>query len=348
MARKRLTPVVEVPSPTPPGGAVAARAFAAAQPVRRDPPIARVAGETAAEAALAALSEEVAQARAEGRLIVPLGLAEIDETHLVRDRVDIDEGEMQVLMTSLGERGQQTAIEVVDFGEGRKGPRYGLISGWRRLMALRRLSEATGEARFARVRALVRRPESASDAYRSMVDENEIRVGLSYWERARIAVEAAEAGIYPTTQHALRDLFSAASRPKRSKIGSFMGLYAAFGDEVLRFPAALPERLGLQLARALEERGADLTAAILERRAATPPEDAAGEQALLSAVLAGLATPVAKPGPAGSVRRETPPPGQGAAGRVRLTRTAPDRLVLEGPGADAALEAALAKWLKGR
>ena len=52
---------------------------------------------------------------------------------------------------------------------------YGLISGWRRLTALQALHAETGEARFATVQALVRRPETAADAYVTMVEENEIR-----------------------------------------------------------------------------------------------------------------------------------------------------------------------------
>ena len=84
-----------------------------------------------------------------------------------------------------------------------------------------------------------------------MVEENEIRVGLSYYERARIAARAAELGVFPDTASALARLFASASRAKRSKIGSFLRLYTALDDR-LRFPAAIPERLGLRLARALD------------------------------------------------------------------------------------------------
>ena len=354
MARKRLTPLV--PSTRPEAAETSARdleakAFGVASPVRRGPPIARVAGESAAEAALATLSAEVAQARAEGRLIVSLELGEIDAGHLVRDRVGVNEGEMVVLMNSLTERGQQTAIEVIDLGTERVGPdaRYGLISGWRRLMALRRLHERTGEARFATIKTLVRRPETAPEAYRAMVDENEIRVGLSYWERARIAVQAAEAGIYPTAQHALRDLFSAASRAKRSKIGSFVGLYGQFGEEGLRFPTALPERLGLQLARALETQGADLADRLRAEVASAAPDTAAAEQALLVSLLedgpptrAETRRPRSRSATPGGARAGGADPG----GAVRITRPAPDRLELSGPGVDSGFEAALGEWLK--
>lgn len=350
MARKRLTPLAPARPDTPGRDAFGAEAGIPGGGPRPHggPPIARVAGESAAEAALATLSDEVARARAEGRLIVALALEEIDESHLVRDRVGVDEAEMTVLMTSLAERGQQTAIEVVDLGEARDRPRYGLISGWRRLMALRRLHDARGEDRFATIKALVRKPEIAQDAYRAMVDENEIRVGLSHWERARIAVQAADIGLYPTVQAALRDLFSAASRAKRSKIGSFIDLYRALGDS-LAHPTALPERLGLALAKAVEE-DAGFAAKLSAQLAEAGPVDAAAEQAVLTAALAGRTARDGKPSaPVGTgsatpkrTARETPPAG------IRLSRTAADRLELTGPGVDAALERALVSWLKDR
>lgn len=354
MARKRLSPLA-APSVSP-GATTEVRAFSAAPELRHSaPPIARVAGESAAEAALATLSSEVAQARAEGRLIVPLGIHEIAEDHLVRDRVEVDEDEMAVLMASISDRGQQTAIEVIDLGAesgaGTAGRRYGLISGWRRLLALRRLHEGTGEARFATIRALVRQPETAAAAYRAMVDENEIRVGLSYWERARIAVRAAEIGLYPTVQLALRDLFAAASRAKRSKIGSFVTLYLAVGDETFRFPTALPERLGLTLARAVEEEP-ELPARLAADLADPPAATAAEELERLGAVLerrAAEATPAPGPAPVRGSRARPPAPADAAPDgdvpAVRLRRAAPGRLVLEGPGVGPAFEAKLAAWL---
>ncbi|WP_234995313.1 ParB N-terminal domain-containing protein [Ruegeria meonggei] len=160
----------------------------------------------------------------------------------------VDDTEMAALTESLRMRGQQTPIEVMELEQGR----FGLISGWRRLSALRALFSETGEKRFATVQALLKRPESAADAYLAMVEENEIRVGLSYYERARIAARAAEQGVYPDETSALRALFASASRAKRSKIGSFMVLYHEL-DDCLSFAAAIPERLGLALVKALKE-----------------------------------------------------------------------------------------------
>ena len=91
---------------------------------------------------------------------------------------------------------------------------------------------------------MVRRPDSAADAYVAMVEENEIRLGLSQYERARIAALATERGVFPSEKAALLALFASASRAKRSRIRAFLEIYHAL-DGALRFPAALPERLGL-------------------------------------------------------------------------------------------------------
>ena len=167
------------------------------------------------------------------------------------------------------------AIEVVDLGEGRE-PRYGLISGWRRLSSLRALFEETGEARFSTVLARIRPPQAAGEAYVSMVEENEIRLGLSYYERARIATKAVEAGAFEHDEAALSALYASASRPRRSKIRSFAELVRRL-DALLRFPASLGERIGLEMAKALREDPGFETrlAAALDKAA---PESAEAEQ----------------------------------------------------------------------
>ena len=155
-------------------------------------------------------------------------------------------------------------------------------------MALKALFAETGEARFATVQALVRRPETAADAYVAMVEENEIRLGLSQYERARVAARAVARGVFPDEEAALRALFASASRPKRSRIRAFLALYHGL-DDALRFPAAIPERLGLALVERLREgRGP----AIAEALAAAAPATARGR--------AGAARP---PRPARTRRR---------------------------------------------
>ncbi len=190
----------------------------------------------------------LAQARAQGQVIDLIPVDRIDGDYLVRDRLVQEEDELQALMTSIQARGQQMPIEIVRLDRDDGEARYGLISGWRRLTALRRLHRDTDDPRFAVVRALVVRPETAQDAYLSMVEENEIRVDVSHYERARIALKSVEQGVFPDQRAALRGLYASTTRSKRSKIGTFVGLVDAF-DDILNFPMAISEKLGLAMAR---------------------------------------------------------------------------------------------------
>lgn len=209
-------------------------------------PIADVAGQAAATAALSDVTHELTQARAAGRMVLSLNVEDIVLDHIVRDRMAVDSAQMTALMTSIAERGQQTPIEVLETEAGE----YGLISGWRRCQAIAQLDR---EGRHdGKVLALLRRPADASETYQAMVEENEIRVGLSYFERARIAAKAVQQGVFDTEKAALLKLFASASRAKRSKIRSFLPLVAAF-DGKLRHPHLIGERLGLSIAAALED-----------------------------------------------------------------------------------------------
>ncbi|MBO9436761.1 ParB N-terminal domain-containing protein [Ruegeria sp. R13_0] len=299
-------------------------------PVQSAPPIAQVAGDTALQAAVDDLSAEIRTARAEGRLVQQIPLMAIEEAHLVRDRIAVDGEEMSALVESIRARGQQTPIELVQLAE----DRFGLISGWRRLTALKALHAETGEDRFATVQALLRRPESASDAYLAMVEENEIRVGLSYYERARIAARAAEQGVYPDEASALRGLFASVSRAKRSKIGSFITIYHALDDH-LRFAAAIPERLGLSLSKALKGDPA-LGVRIARELNKAQPDTAEAEAALLS----GLS----RAGPGGEQAQEPPTPEKETIGPFTLTWSASGETVML-TGMSDTLQKRLKIWL---
>ena len=313
----------------------------------RRAPIADVAGDAASQAALAELSETLQTARTEGRMILRLPLGNVDETYLVRDRVVLDDEDMQALSDSIVKRGQQTPIEVADLGEGR----WGLISGWRRLTALRQLAQAgrTGPkgSVFDTVLAIVRRPEEAADAYLAMVEENEVRVGLSYYERARIVVRAVERGVFPSDRVALSELFHAASRPRRSKIGSFVRIVRALDDD-LRFPALMTERAGLALASALQTdpSRADVLADKLGR---TPPTTAEAEARIVADVVKhGMFGPTGAGEAAGdppAVRRN-PPVESFSIGSIVVTTFADGRITLSGPGTqDGTFRDRLFAWL---
>ncbi len=258
------------------------------------PPIAGQMADASATAALTELTESMAEARETGRMVLDLPLTQIVLDHLVRDRIAVADAEMESLKHSLKARGQQTPIEVT-----RLGPeRYGLISGWRRCQALLALSEESTEGRYNTVQALIRPQTEAPEAYRAMVEENEIRVGLSYYERARIVMRAVEEGVFATNREALQTLFAAASRPKRSKIGTFLHIVKAL-DGHLRFPQALTERVGLTLGRALED-DPNLTDRAIQSLGEARAKDSAEEVACLMALLS--------PAPSVSPHREGPSP----------------------------------------
>jgi hypothetical protein len=294
-------------------------------------PIAQVAGDAAAMAALAAVSEELAAARATGRMVLALPIDAIVTDYLIRDRVAQDPEEMAALAESLRARGQQTPVEVVDLG----GGRYGLISGARRVTALRGLWAETGEARFGTVLALLRRPEGGAEPYVAMVEENEIRVGLSFYERARVVMRAVEAGVYDSEKKALQGLFSTASFPKRSKIKSFIPVVEAL-DGALRFPARIPERLGLRLSKALEVPG--FRARAIAALTAAAPATAEAE----AQVLTGLMRPEGK-----AVEDEPLLVEPAEEEDLRITATA-GKVTITGPGVTAEFIAALREWVAAR
>lgn len=239
--RKRLTPANPSYLPDEQDGTAPAPRKG---PLMGSAPISAVAGDAAATAALAELADTIAKARATGRMVIDLPLDMVAEGYLVRDRAHIDEDDMDALMASIRSRGQQTAIEVVEQSDGT----FGLISGWRRVEALRRLRD--DGSKIETVQALLREPADASAAYVAMVEENEIRSDLSFYERARIIVKAVEQGVYDSEKLALKALFKSAPRARRSKIGSFIPVVRAL-DGMLVYPHALSEKNGLTLSKAL-------------------------------------------------------------------------------------------------
>lgn len=327
MARRKRLKVPLAPNGAlgPVGSAVGGAANADITP----PPISRVVGESAAEAALAEVVDELGAARSEGRMVVRLPLDAVSAEHLTRDRLRLDPAEMAALEASIEAHGQRHPIEVVETGGAPGQGEYGLISGWRRLAALKALHRRTGDERFATVAALLRRPADAGAAYTAMVEENEIRADLSHWERAAITVRAVEEGVFPDIEAGLAALFGAVSKARRSKIRTFVGLYERLAP-ILRFGPDLSERLGLKLAASLAK-DPDLGARLAAELAAARPESTAGERALIEKTLASQ--PQSETGK-----------GQPGAGRIALSG-GDGRLVLEGPGVTAAFRRRLARWL---
>ena len=135
-------------------------------------------------------------AQAEGRVLVRLGLDEVQTDDLPRDRMDLEAAaasdEMEELKASIRARGQREPIEVYLDGHGR----VQLKTGWRRLTALRLLRAETGDAAFDQVVARMEphAGEAAPDRiarYIDMVEENVVREDLSFAEMAQTTPERA-------------------------------------------------------------------------------------------------------------------------------------------------------------
>lgn len=293
--RKRLTP----PDPTVIAERGSANQYSELSQPERRAPIAGIAADAAATAALREVSSQMIAARQSGRMVISISLENIQMDYLVRDRLVAKVDEMTALVESIRNRGQQIPIEVVELGH----DQYGLIAGWRRCQALAQLAREAG-SESTQVLALIRKPAAASDAYLAMIEENEIRVGLSYFERARIVIKSVEHGVFDDKKQALTKLFGSASRAKRSKIGSFMRLVEAL-DDILVYPQNIGERLGLRLAKLLESDDA-FTVTVKAAYERDRPTSIEAEQVLLNLLSADKQKPSRKADPRskGAKRRE--------------------------------------------
>ena len=89
-------------------------------------------------------------------------LAAIEAEALPRDRTAVEPEALAELQASILASGLRQPIEVFAAAPepGDPGPRYGLISGYRRLAAFRALAPGAGD-RFARIPAFVRPPPTS-------------------------------------------------------------------------------------------------------------------------------------------------------------------------------------------
>ena len=225
-------------------------------------PIAQIAGSTARRINPAATSDGQdatlwRQAEAEGRVIRQLSIDRIAVDHITRDRASLDPEAMDELIASVRASGVRLPVEVTPLGDGS----YGLISGYRRVEAVRALTEEGGPAS---VPAILRDETDLGESYARMVEENEIRSQITPYERGRIAVIAAGQGAFADTTEAVNAIFASASKAKRSKIRSFAALHEELGD-LLSHAQEMTERNGLRVAAALREGFAARLRAALER-----------------------------------------------------------------------------------
>ncbi|WP_226782412.1 ParB/RepB/Spo0J family partition protein [Oceaniglobus trochenteri] len=229
-------------------------------------------------------ADRLRNAEARGLVMAEIPLDEIAPDILVRDRTVMDKAELDELKSSIATSGLRLPIEIYPLPEGEGNRRFGLLSGYRRLLAVRELLATTGDETYRTIRALVRDPQDTSHAMVSMVEENEVRAALSQFERGRIAAISAKQGAFDSTEAAVNALFAQASKAKRSKVRSFALIFEELGD-MLSFPEALTEKQGLRLATALRDGAEPQLRAALAAGAAEGPQE---EWALLEAALEAL------------------------------------------------------------
>ncbi|MGO4915898.1 ParB/RepB/Spo0J family partition protein [Pseudogemmobacter sp. W21_MBD1_M6] len=290
------------------------------------PPIAQVAADAAAQSTPGDAGQRVEAARnatdadrlrhaiAAGLLVLEIPVSQVVAEELSRDRLDVDTEEMTELKTSIAAHGLRLPIEVFELPGAEEGERFGLISGWRRLSAVRALLAETGQDKYRSIKAIVVAPKNVTDAYVAMVEENEIRSDLSHYERGRITVMSVGQGAFDSVEAAVAGLFHAASKAKRSKIRSFALIHEELGD-MLSFPTRLSERAGLRLAGALR---AGFEGELRTRLAAGQGTDAESEWALMEPVIAAVENPEGQTPRRGGPRKGAVPRRRDAEGEIRL------------------------------
>jgi ParB family chromosome partitioning protein len=137
-----------------------------------------------------------------------------------------------------------------------------------------------------------------------MIEENEIRSGLSQYERGRAAASAVHDGVFQTVDEAVAVLFQNASKAKRSKVRSFALIFEELGD-MLEFPDALSEKRGLKLAQTLRQGG---ETRIRDGLAAATSATSDEEWAVIERVIESLEVPERDPKRGGRPRSAAPVP----------------------------------------
>jgi ParB family chromosome partitioning protein len=283
----------------------------------------------------------------DGMEVRMLPVASIDSL-LARDRTGLDAPELDELKWSILRAGVRLPIEVYPLEAPDGELAWGLISGYRRLTAVRALHELTGKARWTEIPAFVRPRVGEAAALAAMVAENALRAPLSAWARGRVVVAARDAGAFGTVEAAVEGLHASAGYAKQARLRSLARLAEAL-EGALPDPEGLSERQALRLAQAVEGGHAGVL------RAAFAGVAAGAQGRVLGEVLADIAAAEApvEAGPRGVARRV---PGRRRARVVRLARLVGRRerlaegwaLTVTGADATEAFAAAVMAWLRAQ
>ncbi len=233
---------------TPMKGAMAPIAQVAADAAEQSPVIDTAERERMAKNA--ADAETLKTALSKGLVMTEVPLGQIDLDDMIRDRVSIDAVELQELKESIQSNGLRLPVELYKLANPADGKIFGVVSGFRRVLAMRDLQSGLDGGKFDVIKALIKPIETMPDAFVAMVEENEVRSQLSHFERGRIAVISTQNGAFGSVEEAVSKLFASASKAKRSKVRSFAHVFEELGD-LMRFADHLTEKQGLRLASTL-------------------------------------------------------------------------------------------------
>ena len=202
--------------------------------------------------------------------LFPLDL--IDCGAITRDRTNLDPEAMRELERSIEASGLRQPIELFERNHPYEGRTHGLISGHRRLVAFRNLHKLRGGDRWATIPAFIRGSTDMATAFAAMVEENEIRAGISPYERGLIAVRARDDGAFGSIEDAIEGLYPTASRYKRLRLRTVAHFAETVGS-FFKTPAKLSERQIERVMRSVDHGLGDRLQTALEGSGITDHED---------------------------------------------------------------------------
>lgn len=242
-------------------------------------------------------------------------LDHIDDHAFLRDRLELDPQDLIDLQASIFTQGLHHPIELAPLdGE----PPFGLISGLRRITAIRALhAEFTGP-RWATIPAIIRAPASLPEALARMAAENENRAPITPWEKGHFLIRTVDTRVFDTLDAAVDGLFPYQSRQSRSRLRGWASVVQEFYG-LIATPRLLTARRMDRLASACRGGLAELICDILadHRQAGLETQWQAIAPALVEAVLTeddpepapNLLAPHLRPRPRPGRRRVTLPNG---------------------------------------
>jgi ParB family transcriptional regulator, chromosome partitioning protein len=185
------------------------------------------------------------------RIPVELATADIMEDSLLRDRTQLDPYALDELVLSIMAEGLRHPIEVYKMSTPDEGRTYGLVSGLRRLSAMRELASRRKNGDFTTIAAFVVEPKDVPTAMSLMVSENEMRADISPWEKGLLIIRMVEEGLADTPDTAVNLLYPRLDRQRRSRLRGFAHVVDEIGDCDLTTPENLSTARMERLAAAL-------------------------------------------------------------------------------------------------